>query len=158
MIVRVDVVLNRTVVVDSDWRFDNLIVCSSHLQSQKRALAPTTATAAKTSLLKWIRVFSNFSSFIPVRLKCQRWANFPGVDCLGTAPKFRKRKKNSSSLVYVFHKTWNYAFSRRSRAEKAKKCTKKCDARANVLAVCLTSLLLFWTVLAAVAFAVVKAP
>ena len=33
LIVRVNVVLNRTVVVDSDWRFDNL--CGSHLQSQK---------------------------------------------------------------------------------------------------------------------------
>ena len=32
LIVPVNVVLNRTVVVDSDWRFDNL--CSSHLQSQ----------------------------------------------------------------------------------------------------------------------------
>ena len=33
LIVRVNVVLNRTVVVDSDWRFDNL--CGSHLQSQR---------------------------------------------------------------------------------------------------------------------------
>ena len=32
LIVRVNVVRNRTVVVDSDWRFDNL--CGSHLQSQ----------------------------------------------------------------------------------------------------------------------------
>ena len=32
LIVRVNVVLNRTVVVDSDWRFDNL--CGSHLPSQ----------------------------------------------------------------------------------------------------------------------------
>ena len=32
MIVRVNVVLNRTVVVDSDWSFDDL--GSSHLQSQ----------------------------------------------------------------------------------------------------------------------------
>ena len=32
LIVRVNVVLNRSVVVDSDWRFDNL--CGSHLQSQ----------------------------------------------------------------------------------------------------------------------------
>ena len=31
MIARVNVVLNRTVVVDSDWRFVNL--CGSHLQS-----------------------------------------------------------------------------------------------------------------------------
>ena len=30
--VRVNVVLNRTVVVDNDWRFDNL--CGCHLQSQ----------------------------------------------------------------------------------------------------------------------------
>ena len=41
---------------------------------------------------------------------------FPGVDFLGTALKSRKRKKNSSSLVYVLHKTWNEAYSRRSRA------------------------------------------
>ena len=32
LIVRVNVVLNRTVVVDIDWHFDNL--CGSHLQSQ----------------------------------------------------------------------------------------------------------------------------
>ena len=32
MIARVNVVLNRTIVVDSDGRFDNLSV--SHLQSQ----------------------------------------------------------------------------------------------------------------------------
>ena len=32
MIVRVNVVLNRTVIVDSDWRFENL--CGSHPQSQ----------------------------------------------------------------------------------------------------------------------------
>ena len=32
LIVRVNLVLNRTVVVDSDWRFDNL--CGSYLQSQ----------------------------------------------------------------------------------------------------------------------------
>ena len=32
LIVLVNVVLNRTLVVDSDWRFDNL--CGSHLQSQ----------------------------------------------------------------------------------------------------------------------------
>ena len=32
MIIQVNVVLNKTVVVDSDLRFDNL--CGSHLQSQ----------------------------------------------------------------------------------------------------------------------------
>ena len=32
MIVRVNVALNRTVVVDNDWRYDNLY--GSHVQSQ----------------------------------------------------------------------------------------------------------------------------
>ena len=32
LIVRVNVVLNRTVIVNSDWRFDNL--CGSHFRSQ----------------------------------------------------------------------------------------------------------------------------
>ena len=36
MIVRVSVVLNRTVVVDSDSCFDNL--CGSHLQSQSTSV------------------------------------------------------------------------------------------------------------------------
>ena len=55
--------------------------------------------------LKMSSCFSNFSAFIPIRLKCQKWANFPGVDFLGTTLKFRKRKKNLSSLVSVLHKT-----------------------------------------------------
>ena len=54
--------------------------------------------------LKMNSRFSNFSAFIPIRLKCQMWANFPGVDFLRTALRFRKRKKNSSSLVYVLCK------------------------------------------------------
>ena len=33
-------------------------------------------------------------------------------------------KKKSLSYVHVLHKTWNFSFSRRSRATKAKKCTK----------------------------------
>ena len=36
MIVQVNVVLNRTVVVYSDWSFDNL--CSSYLQGQSELL------------------------------------------------------------------------------------------------------------------------
>ena len=36
MIVWVNVVLSRTVAVDSEWRFDNL--CGSHLQSQSELL------------------------------------------------------------------------------------------------------------------------
>ena len=56
--------------------------------------------------------------------------------------KFKKRNKISSLLVYVLHKTGNYSFSPRSRAKTAKKCTKKCDARAKLL-LCLTNLLFF---------------
>ena len=56
-------------------------------------LASPTTRAVKTSILKWIRVFSNFVAFIPICWNCQMWANFPGVDFLGTALKFRKRKK-----------------------------------------------------------------
>ena len=50
MIVRVNVVLNRTVVVDSDLRFDNL--CGSHLQSQRVTLIlkMTTVQAVETSV------------------------------------------------------------------------------------------------------------
>ena len=43
-----------------------------------------------------ILLFSNFSGYIPIRLKCQMWANFPGFDFLATALKFRKRKKKLS--------------------------------------------------------------
>ena len=77
------------------------------LPSYQGALASTTATAAKKSLLKWIRVFSNFVAFIPIHWNCEMWANFLGVDFLGTGLKLRKRKENSASLVYVLHKSWN---------------------------------------------------
>ena len=60
---------------------------------------------------------------------------------MATPLKFKKRKKLLSSLVYVLHKTWNWAFSSRSRVVTAKKCTKKRDARANLL-FCLINLLL----------------
>lgn len=36
-------------------------------------------------------------------------------------------------LVYVLHKTWNWKFSRRGRAETAKKSTIECAARAEVV-------------------------
>ena len=45
LIVRVNVVLNRTVVVDSDWRFNN--VCGTHFQSH---LKMTTAQVVETSV------------------------------------------------------------------------------------------------------------
>ena len=57
---------------------------------------------------------------------------FPRVEFLETAPKFRKRKK-ISLCVYVLHKTSHQEISRPSRAVTAKKCTKKCNAVAEVL-------------------------
>ena len=81
------------------------------------------------------------------------YANFPGVDFLRTALKFRERKRDSSLLVYVLHKTCNKAFSRRSRARTVKKCTKKRDARAKLL-FCVIN----FDVLVAVALVVAKAP
>ena len=58
---------------------------------------------------------------------------FSAAGFLETAPKFRKRKKNSSSCVYVLHKTSHQEISRPSRAVTVKKCTKKCNARAELL-------------------------
>ena len=48
--------------------------------------------------------FLNFVAFIPICRKCLMQLNFPGVDNLGTALKFRKREKRSSWLVYALHK------------------------------------------------------
>ena len=45
---KVNVVLNRTVVVDSDWRFDNL--CSSHLQIESKWVFTKTRIAEITLL------------------------------------------------------------------------------------------------------------
>ena len=44
----------------------------------------------------------------------------------------KKEKKVVALPVHVLHKTWNKAFSRHSRAVTGE-CTKKCDARADLL-------------------------
>ena len=93
--------------------------------------------------LKMNSRFFRLSVFIPFRFKSQKWANFPGIEFLGTALKFRKRKKNSSPLVYFLHKTWNCACWRRSRAYKAEKCTTKVWYTCKFV-VCLKLQLLFW--------------
>ena len=77
------------------------------------------------------------------RLLCEMQANSFWAEFLRIIFKFRKRQKILPSLVYVLHKTWNWAFSRRSRAVTVKKCTKKRDARAELL-FCLFNQLLFW--------------
>ena len=78
----------------------------------------TTATATKTSL-------KNFIALIPSRSVRQMLAIFSGIEFLKTVSRIRKRKRKS---VHAFHKTWNYACSRRSRAVTAEKCSKKRDA------------------------------
>ena len=55
---------------------------------------------------------------------------------------FRKRKKNSSRYAYVLQEKARQDISRRSRPVMAKKCIKKCDARAEWFS--LSNLLLFW--------------
>ena len=87
------------------------------------------ATKTRTSRKKYIYVLSVFMAMISTYfVKCRRTSLF---EFQGTISKFRKRNKISSFLVYVLHKTRNLAFSRRSRAKTAKKCTKTGATRAS---------------------------
>ena len=84
-----------------------------------------------------------FSAFMPVSLKCQKRAKFPGVDFLGAALKFRKRKKNLSLLVYVLHKKHEIIHFHVTVVQRQQRnVQKKCAARAYFL-FCLINLLLF---------------
>jgi len=83
--------------------------------------------SSRNATFKMNSRFLIFVASIPIHRKCQMWANFPGVNYLETALKFRNGKKNSSSLVYgppqnlklgIF--TWQLY-----RDGKEKKCTKK---------------------------------
>ena len=65
LIVWVNVVLNRTVVVDGDWRFDNL--CSSHLQSQSESYH--VSWWYYTLVIKASMIQSNFKT----QLSCKCW-------------------------------------------------------------------------------------
>ena len=60
------------------------------------------------------------------------YANFPGVQFLMTARKERKWKISSSS-VGILHKKSRKQISHQSREIAAKKWTKKCNARAELL-------------------------
>ena len=99
---------------------------------------------------------SRFFKLCRVHSKCRRISR-KSVSWGLLTLKFRKRKKNSSSLVYVLLNTSNSAFSRRGRAVKAKKCTKKawCTCRVVVL---LIGTYCFFDVLVPVAAVVCKAP
>ena len=63
-----------------------------------------------------------------------RQVNFPGHEFLGIKPRFKRRKKNLSSCVYGLQlKRFVREFHVAGRAAAARKCIKKCAARAELL-------------------------
>ena len=60
--------------------------------------------------------------------------NFPGHEFLGTKPRFKRRKTNLWSCVYGLQlKSCIREFHVAGRAATARKCIKKCAARAELL-------------------------
>ena len=95
---------------------------------------PRQLKTTKTSHEEWTQIFSISIVIIPTHLLCQMQANPSGAEFLSTISKFIKRKEILSLLVYVLHKTWNYAVPRGSRAVTAKKYTKAwCTCKVVVL-------------------------
>ena len=126
----------------------------------KGALASTMATATKTPLLKWLAFFQTLSRLFQFteNVKCGRvslelisWELHSSLE---------RERKSSSFLVYVLHKTWNYAFSPRSRPVRtAKKCIKKCGSTWKVVGLLIKPIVFFAVVVpVAVAVVVAKAP
>ena len=72
--------------------------------------------------------------------------NPPGTEILGPISKFKKRNKISSLLVYVLHKTRNWAPSRRSRAKTGKEMYKKSVMHVESCCFAYRKLLFFFTV------------
>ena len=71
---------------------------------------------------------ANSTHTASTRLTFRMQVNLPGIEFLGTKPKLRKRKRNSSKCAYVpriIHKTSREGISRCTRAVTSKKCTKK---------------------------------
>ena len=70
--------------------------------------ATTTAETKNVTIKMKLSFFKrrrHYSKLFQSACKCQIQVKFPGVEFLETAPKFRKGKKNSTSFVYVLHKT-----------------------------------------------------
>ena len=110
---------------------------------------PRQLTTTKTSYEEWTHIFSVSIVIIPTRLLCQMQANSFGAEFLSTISKFIKRKKILSSLVYVLHKTWNYASSRGSRAVTAKKYMQKSVMHVQSCCFALSSYCFFYFFVAA---------
>ena len=73
------------------------------------------------------------------------WANFTGVDFLWTGLKHRKRKENSSSLLYVLHRHFHVVVVQKSVMHVQSCC-------------CANQTYCFFAVPVAVAVVVAKAP
>ena len=110
MIIRVIMVLNTTVVVDSDWRFDNL--CSSHLQSQSELY--------HVSWCYWtlpIDLISQLSHNVIDRLSVKPWCYWLWGLVMSLAPfdlsivtvkqlLIASQIKNILSVVHLFSLVW----------------------------------------------------
>ena len=79
---------------------------------------------------------ANSTHTASTRVKFDMQVNLPGIEFLGTKPKLRKRKRNSSKCAYVpriIHKTSREGISRCTRAVTSKNVRKKCAARTELL-------------------------
>ena len=86
----------------------------------------------KTSVKMNLRSFKVNRAFGPAQyVKMQ--ATFPEVEFLRILFRFKKRKENSSSHVHVLHKTAIRRFHVVVVQWTSKKCTKKRDARVELL-------------------------
>ena len=75
----------------------------------------------------------NFMTLILSRLIRQMPVNFFEVDSKGLCQSSGKEKESCCLVFPSSSKTWNWAFSRCSRATTAKKCTRERDAHAKLL-------------------------
>ena len=76
-------------------------------RSRRRRVRRWIFDGSENVTLKMNSRFLNFVKFIPLRRKCQMYANFAGVDSLRTI--FKNGKKNSSSLICVFLRHFHVA-------------------------------------------------
>lgn len=96
--------------------------------------------AGKTYCIKCIRVLESFIAINLCRSICQMHANSPGVKSFRVHLGSNRERKYYRRLPSPLLTYWE--ISRRIRAVTAKKCTKKCDARTELL-FCSLNLLLF---------------
>lgn len=83
---RKDLGLKAPLNTDSLYKVSHLL----HLDIQRSF---SHDDSIKTSLFKRLRNFSNLVAIIPIGVKSQMLVNFPGIEFLGTATKFREKEK-----------------------------------------------------------------